>query len=100
MAESKPKAHISRDGEGGIVTGTHDIALAVMTMRSKLVEYGLKEEGEEGPAWLASAPVLQIGRIIPADTNSRQKGYEWWWRPESEDRLGIKGTTRAVVWLI
>jgi hypothetical protein len=95
VSKSKPKAHIFMDGEGGLVTGTHDIEIARDLMRIELRSYYEEDEISEYD-FTEPEPVLQIGRIVPAPSYS---DYSWFWKGRlTEADLGKRGVTRGVVW--
>ena len=99
MTRGEPTAHIFKDGEGGIVTKTHDIELARKLMREELAKLYLPEELEDsGYDFTDREPVLEFGRVVPADRNQREDGYEWFWYWQPESEYGKPGVTRAVGW--
>lgn len=106
MGTQGVRAHlfISDDG-GGMVTGTHDVALARRLLaREWLHAHGDTEDGPNRRRDVAEASYrfrarrarLEVGRVIP--TPSDLEDWAWEWRPGYQ--LGKPGVTRAVVWAL
>lgn len=113
MSRRKPKAHLYVDG-GGMVTGTHDIALArrllvaahleaVGYAKNPADDYGVwarpgerrRETAFASRMFQSRKARLETGRIVPNPPPYNSE-YIWFWRNDYE--LGKPGVTRAVVW--
>lgn len=97
-----PKVHLFLE-DGGMVTGTHDVAEARRLIAAEWLETHADPDNREDIAdasrfFRARDARLETGRIVPESPANQRAGseYAWFWRRGY--KLGTPGVTKAVVW--